>query len=647
MNSIGRYQLVEKLGQGGMGVVYRAFDTLLQRVVAVKVISGAIESGSEQRERFFREARAAGQLSHRNIITIHDLGEHDGQPYLAMEYLEGEDLQRRLTRPDRMSLARKIDLAIEVCEGLEFAHARGVIHRDIKPANIFITDNGTVKILDFGLARLVTSELTNSNMMMGTINYMAPEQVRGERADHRSDIFSVGVVLYELLSGRKAFEGESFATTLYRILQEEPESLLHIDPTLPPELVAIVERALAKPRDERYQNMSEMLRDLAVQRQQMAGYETPSGGRPASGGQARPSDPPQLSRSESDAPTIAHVPTPFPAIPSSGARHRAAADAVHGDAAAPGGERAGPAGAGAGAAAYHLDRGRGRHHRAHRVCGLGRTIAEPSGCAAVRATGTGAGGRSDRGGERRSPGDGGARRGGLRGGPAPCRGGAGPGARQRRRAADSRAGHHDARRRDARPARRAGAPRGGAFRRGVAGGWYRPGSRPRARGSAAVDAGGVRSIARARGRRSAHAHDPGKERRARGGGGEPRARRLQRGSRRRAHRAAAVRYGATRRRHRALLRSERALPERGALGAVRSGRSRGTRGDDESREGASRARTGRSGAARDTAGGDTARADAGPAAPVHAPSDSACDARRSGDGASVPPVVADQTARST
>ena len=316
MNSIGRYQLVETLGQGGMGVVYRAFDTLLQRVVAVKVISGAIESGGEQRERFFREARAAGQLSHRNIITIYDLGEQDGQPYLAMEYLEGQDLQRRLTRPERMSLARKIDLVMEVCQGLEYAHARGVIHRDIKPANIFITDNGTAKILDFGLARLVTSELTNSNMMMGTINYMAPEQVRGERADHRSDIFSLGVVLYELLGGRKAFEGESFATTLYRILQEEPESLLNIDPTLPPELVAIVERTLAKPRDERYQNMSELLRDLAVHRQQMAGYETPSGGRPASGGQARPSDPPQLSRPDSDAPTIAHVPTPFPPISS-------------------------------------------------------------------------------------------------------------------------------------------------------------------------------------------------------------------------------------------------------------------------------------------------------------------------------------------
>jgi serine/threonine-protein kinase len=313
--NIGRYQLVEKLGQGGMGVVYRAFDTLLQRVVAVKLISGSIEAGTEQRERFFREARAAGQLSHRNIITIHDLGEHEGQPYLAMEYLEGEDLQHRLARPDRMSLARKVELAIEICEGLDYAHTRGVVHRDIKPANIFISTNGTARILDFGLARLVTSELTNSNMMMGTMNYMAPEQVRGERADHRSDIFSVGVLFYELLGGRKAFEGESFAATMYKILQEDPEPLLNLNPNLPHELVAIVDRALAKPRDERYQSMSDMLRDLAVYRQQMIAYDSPAHGRPASGGQSRPSDPPYVrppSHPGSDAATMAE-PTPIPA----------------------------------------------------------------------------------------------------------------------------------------------------------------------------------------------------------------------------------------------------------------------------------------------------------------------------------------------
>jgi serine/threonine-protein kinase len=205
--TIGRYRILEKVGQGGMGVVYRAQDTLLERVVALKVISTSIEDNPELRERFFREARAAGQLSHRNVITIHDLGEHDGQPYLAMEFLTGEDLQHRLARQEPMSLRRKLEIASEICDGLCYAHRRGLIHRDVKPANIFITDEGVVKLLDFGLARMVASELTRSNMMMGTLNYMAPEQVRGERTDHRADIFSFGVVLYEMLSGRKAFRG--------------------------------------------------------------------------------------------------------------------------------------------------------------------------------------------------------------------------------------------------------------------------------------------------------------------------------------------------------------------------------------------------------------------------------------------------------
>ena len=262
MHTIGRYQLLERLGQGGMGVVYRAHDTLLERTVAIKVISAPIDQSADLRERFFREARSAGQLSHRNIITIHDLGEHEGQPYLAMEFLEGQDLQERMASPQKLSVRRKLDIAIDICEGLDYAHVHGVIHRDIKPANIFVTVNGTVKILDFGLARLVTSELTRSNMMMGTLNYMAPEQIRGERVDHRVDIFSAGVVIYELFGGKRAFEGDSFASTLYKILQESPTSLLELDPTLPVELIQIVERALAKARDDRYQHTSDMLREL-------------------------------------------------------------------------------------------------------------------------------------------------------------------------------------------------------------------------------------------------------------------------------------------------------------------------------------------------------------------------------------------------
>jgi serine/threonine-protein kinase len=323
MNTIGRYQLVEKLGQGGMGVVYRALDPLLQRVVAVKLIA-AIEPGSDVRERFFREARAAGQLSHKNIITIHDLGEHEGQPFLAMEFLEGQDLQQRMAGQVPMSLARKLELAIEICEGIEYAHDHGVIHRDIKPANIFLTNSGPAKILDFGLARLITSELTNSNMMMGTLNYMAPEQVRGERADHRSDIFSTGVVLYELLGGRKAFEGDSFGATLYKILEEIPEPLRNINADLPPALIDIVERALQKPREARYSHMSDMLRDLTAYRQHLMLTNSPVLGG-SSAGIARP--PSGASPAAHDAQTFAASALPLPAITGSGTGTGSAAQA--------------------------------------------------------------------------------------------------------------------------------------------------------------------------------------------------------------------------------------------------------------------------------------------------------------------------------
>ena len=247
-----------------MGVVYRAWDTVLERVVALKMMIGEGDPDPSARERFFREARSAAQLTHKNIVTVYDLGEHQGQPYLAMEFLDGEDLQRRLARPEKASLWRKVEIAIEICHGMEFAHAHGVIHRDLKPGNIFITAGGAVKILDFGLARLMSSQLTQSNMLLGTINYMSPEQVRGERADQQSDLFSIGVVFYELFGSRRAFDGDSAASTLYKILQEYPEPLGRIDSDLPRELIAIVDRALAKPRDERYQDVASMRRDLEV-----------------------------------------------------------------------------------------------------------------------------------------------------------------------------------------------------------------------------------------------------------------------------------------------------------------------------------------------------------------------------------------------
>jgi eukaryotic-like serine/threonine-protein kinase len=273
LNRVGRYEITEKLGQGGMGTVYKAFDPLLTRVVAVKVISGQLDANPDHRERFFREARAAAQLSHRNIITIYDLGEQDGAPYLAMEYLEGRDLDQRLHDGEGMSLTRKLELALSICEGLAHAHACGLIHRDIKPANIFVTDDGGVKILDFGLARLITSELTRSNVMVGTVNYMAPEQLRGERPDHRADIFSFGVLLYELLGGRKPFQGDSAAATMYKILHEVPKALDELDAAVGPVLTTLVDRAMAKAREDRYQRMTDLLRDLEAAYEPMRGAD--------------------------------------------------------------------------------------------------------------------------------------------------------------------------------------------------------------------------------------------------------------------------------------------------------------------------------------------------------------------------------------
>jgi len=262
MESFGRYQLHEQLGQGGMGVVYRAHDTVLERIVALKLVGVSYTDDPEMRERFFREARAAAQLTHKNIVTVYDLGEHDGRPYLAMEYLAGEDLQRRLARPDRMPFSRRLEVACEICEGVAHAHAHGIVHRDLKPANIYLAEDGGVKILDFGLARPMASQLTQSNMLVGTINYMAPEQVRAERADNRSDIFSLGVVFYELFGGRKAFESDSVASTLYKILEDVPEPLFNLDSEIPLSLWKVVERALAKNREDRYQQVTALLGDL-------------------------------------------------------------------------------------------------------------------------------------------------------------------------------------------------------------------------------------------------------------------------------------------------------------------------------------------------------------------------------------------------
>jgi tetratricopeptide (TPR) repeat protein len=262
MDRIGKYQILEQVGQGAMGVVYKALDPLMERLVAIKTMSADLDAEPELRTRFFREARSAGKLSHKNIVTIHDLGEETNRAYMVMEFLDGEDLKGKITRRERMPLETKLRLMMEVCEGLAHAHNKDVVHRDIKPGNIHITRTGQVKIMDFGLARIASSEITRTGSVMGTPNYMSPEQVRGDRVDNRSDIFSAGATFYELLTYRKPFSGPTLHTTLFRILEQEPDPIESIDPAIPAELASIIQRSMAKEPGARYQRVDEMLRDL-------------------------------------------------------------------------------------------------------------------------------------------------------------------------------------------------------------------------------------------------------------------------------------------------------------------------------------------------------------------------------------------------
>jgi serine/threonine-protein kinase len=316
LETIGRYQILAKLGHGGMGVVHKAYDPILQRTVAVKTIASEVELTPELRSRFFREARSAAQLSHRNIITIHDLGEENGQLFLAMEYLDGQDLRSRTLNGPPMRLERKLDIMIEICQGVGHAHKKNVIHRDIKPANIFITGTGEVKILDFGLARMVSSELTRSNLTIGTPAYMSPEQVRGEAVDHRSDIFSTGVVFYELLTAKAPFGGESYGAILFKILQTDPERIDRLEASVPQPVCEVVTRALAKDLADRYQDMDEMLRDLVVCQQLL---RAGSLAMPHDEGLLLPADAPTMLSTPVKTPmpagTPAHGRTPMPSGP--------------------------------------------------------------------------------------------------------------------------------------------------------------------------------------------------------------------------------------------------------------------------------------------------------------------------------------------
>jgi len=261
---IGKYRIVEAIGRGGMGSVYKAHDPLLDRMVAIKVMAEGTDTGEESRIRFLREAQSAARLNHANIITIYELGEDQGRIFIVMELLAGEPLSRSIGRVPPLPLRRRLTLMLQMCEGLAFAHQHGVIHRDIKPGNIFLLDTGQVKILDFGIARLASSELTRTGMLMGTPSYMSPEQARGQRSDARSDIFSLGVVFYEFLSGQKPFPGDDYFEILEKLRSLEPKSLRELAPTLPPALVGAVHRMLAKDPEARYQSLEALRADLAL-----------------------------------------------------------------------------------------------------------------------------------------------------------------------------------------------------------------------------------------------------------------------------------------------------------------------------------------------------------------------------------------------
>jgi serine/threonine protein kinase len=199
---IGRYRILDRVGRGAMGVVYSAHDDAMGRPVAVKVLMGDLESDPETRARFYREAQAAAGLLHPNIITIYDAGEDQGRSYIAMQLLEGWPLASYLKQPEALPIERKLDLMVQMCEGLAAAHGRGIVHRDLKPGNLFVQSDGLLKILDFGVARLQDSSMTATGAMLGTPDYMSPEQARGTQVDTRSDIFSAGAVFYFMLSGR-------------------------------------------------------------------------------------------------------------------------------------------------------------------------------------------------------------------------------------------------------------------------------------------------------------------------------------------------------------------------------------------------------------------------------------------------------------
>src|ERR1044072_1187559 len=272
-NTISHYRIEEELGAGGMGQVRKAYDTMLDRTVVLKLLAPDLIAEDESRKRFLREARLASSLDHPNICTIYEIAEVDSQYFIAMQYVPGKTL-KRVINGKPISLERLFSIALQTADALVTAHAKGIVHRDIKSGNIIITPRGQAKILDFGLAKLLTDkeravaseadELTRLGAPLGTPNYMSPEQARGERVDHRSDIYSFGVVIYEMTTGRLPFKGQTNVDLMHAVLHDSYRPAKEMKDKLPAELSDMIDRAMARKLHERYPTMQQMLEDLQL-----------------------------------------------------------------------------------------------------------------------------------------------------------------------------------------------------------------------------------------------------------------------------------------------------------------------------------------------------------------------------------------------
>jgi serine/threonine-protein kinase len=267
MEHVGRYEIVDVVGEGAMARVYRAHDPEIGRTLAIKLLKSQLRDDWEYRTRFLREAKGAGVLSHPNIVTVFDAGEQEGHPYMAMEYVEGETLADVIRDKKQLSVDTIVQIGIQLAKALDYAHAKGIVHRDVKPGNIMLLRDGvTIKVADFGICRIDDSEATQATQVgnvLGTPHYMSPEQVQGEKADARSDLFSAGVVLYQLLTSTLPFEGDTLITVAYKITKTEPTPLDKLRPDLPLSLRRIVDRALRKQPEKRFQSGAELAQALS------------------------------------------------------------------------------------------------------------------------------------------------------------------------------------------------------------------------------------------------------------------------------------------------------------------------------------------------------------------------------------------------